>query len=279
MGECTKELTDAVAMPSATGVTRRAVGRSNAQRGARIGEMLEFGVLAQAREHAPPGIGDDEFERAVASTVGDQPGGRPAAVFKDIILQLTERAHQAGSQAFGETSGHGGVLGVLGPLIPKRVVSADGWIEQAQGEDAGAVAGAGAADRAVGQRVFYLVKDRRLDRHAAIGVGRRQAGDRKFDQGTDEAGTTEDQRRQLRQAAGNGLPQQVVGRLKGWADAVLIPHAQWRSSPSPTGKALESDPEPSNKSAILGCGFDRAIVKAHDFSTLFPVPKGYSLAS
>jgi hypothetical protein len=75
------------------------------------------------------------------------------------------------------------------------------------------------------------------------------------------------------------MPQQVVGRLEGRADAVLIPHAHRRSSPSPTGKALESDPEPSNKSAILGCSFDRAIVKAHDFSTLFPVPKGYSLAS
>ena len=100
---------------------------------------------------------------------------------------------------------------------------AGGWIEQAQGEDTGAVPGAGAADRAVGQRVFDLVKDRRLDGHAAIGVGHRHAGDGKFDQGTDEAGTAEDQRRQLRQAAGNGLPQQVVGRLEGCADAVLIP--------------------------------------------------------
>jgi hypothetical protein len=37
-------------------------------------------------------------------------------VLEDIVLQLTERAHQAGSQAFGETSGHGGVLGMLSVL-------------------------------------------------------------------------------------------------------------------------------------------------------------------
>ena len=170
-------------------------------------------------------------------------------MLEHIVLQFADRAHQAGDHSSWEASGHGGVFGMLGPLVPERVVGLGRQIVSAEWEDAGPIMSTGAADRAIGEGVFDLTEDRRFDAHAAIGIGRCHAGDGEFDQGTDHARSLEYQRRQLRQAAGDGLPQKVVSHLKSRADAALLPLAQRRSRLARSNQPVDSRPYCINESA------------------------------
>jgi hypothetical protein len=219
MGESAKQLTNTVAMSRTARVTRRAIGGGNAQRVTAIGEVRKLGIFAQAREHATTSVGNNEFECALSCTIRDQSASGPAAMFKDIVLQFTECAHQTRRQAFGQTSSYGGVLGMLGPLIPERIVSVLGSVKPTQGEHTGAIVSTGTADHAVGQRLLDLAENWRLQGYAAVGIRRRSAGDREFDERAYKSGSDEDQRRQLRQTTSNGLPQEVINCVKGCARA------------------------------------------------------------
>ena len=137
MGECAKQLANAVAVSRAVGVAGGAIGGGDTQRRSRIRKMREFGVFAEARKHTASSVGDDKFECAGTGTVGDQPAVGPAAMFEDVVLQLAERAHQACHQALGQAHSNRGVLRVLSPLIPEQVLgTAVGWIEPTQREHA-----------------------------------------------------------------------------------------------------------------------------------------------
>ena len=133
MSEGAKQLTNAVAVSSALGVTGGTIGGGDTQRHASIGKVREFGVFAEAREHATSSVGDDEFECTGTGAVGDQTTVGPTAMFKDVVLQLAERAHQACRQALGQAHSNRSVLRVLGPLIPENIFGlAVGWIEPTQ---------------------------------------------------------------------------------------------------------------------------------------------------
>ncbi|GAA3846220.1 hypothetical protein GCM10022626_13940 [[Pseudomonas] carboxydohydrogena] len=279
VSERTKQLTDAVAMARAARVTRRAVGNGHAQRRSRIGEMRELRVLAQAGEHAAPCVGDDELERTITGAVSEQSAGRAGAVLEHIVLQFTDRAHEAGHQTPWQACGDASVFGMFDPLVPEGVVSAGRQIETAERKDTSPIMRAGAADRAIAQRAFDLMEDRRLYRHAAISVGRRQVSDGKLDQRANKAGSSEGQRRQLRQAAGHGLPQQVVGRLKSRIDAALLPLAQGCSRLPRSNRPVDSSLYSINESRGFRRAFGRATSKALGISTASPMLEGNSLAS
>jgi hypothetical protein len=158
MGECAKQLTDAIAVARAARVPRRTIGRSDPQRRPRIHEAGEFRIFAQAREYAAPGVGNDKLEGAVARGIGDHAAPRAAAVLENVVLQFAQSAHQPAHKSLGQARRDRCVLGMLRPLIPgepRRLIATG--IQLRQREDAGAVMRAGATDRPVPQRPFDLV--------------------------------------------------------------------------------------------------------------------------
>ena len=284
MSKCTKQLTNAVAVSRPVGVAGGAIGGGDTQRHSTIGKVREFGVFAEAREHAASSVGNDEFECAGASAVRDQPAVGPAAMFEDVVLQLAERAHQACCQALGQARSNCGVLRVLGPLIPEQVFGvAAGWIEPTQREDARPIASAGAADRTVCQCAFDLMEDRRLDRYAAIGLGRGHASNGEFNQGAYKTGPDEGQRRQQRQPSGNGLPKQVVCCLEGRADAAVLTLVQRCSSLSRSGRLMTrlsyQQSDHSNESLNRRRAFRAPGPAARNITTRSSTLEGYSIAS
>jgi len=224
MGECAKQLTDAVAVTRASGMPRCAVGRGHPERRSGIRQPGELWILAQAGQHAATRVGDDELERAVARGIGDDAALRPAAVLEDIVHQLAEGAHQPGSQSPRQSRRDRRVLGMLGPLLPDQAFGAVAVrIEARQREYAGPVAGARAADRPLSERTDQLVKHRRLDHHRTVGGGQGGRRHRQFDQRSDPARPTERNGPEGRQPSGNGLPKQIVGRLKARTDPLRLP--------------------------------------------------------
>lgn len=241
MSERTKQLADAVAMPCTERVARRAVRNSDAERGPGICETFKLRVLAQAGKNPPSRVGDDKLERTVAGAVCDQSAGRAATVLEDIILQFAKRPHQADGQTPGQTSSHRSVLRMLHPLIPEQVFcSVRRRIESAQRKNAGAILCTSTTDGAVNQCLFDLSEDWWIDGYATIRVSRRPASDGEFNKRPDEAGTAERKRRQLWQAPGGGLPQQVVRCFEGRAGAAWLPFAQSRSNPFPARQPVNS---------------------------------------
>lgn len=241
MSEYTKQLADAVAVPRTAYVTRCAVRGSDSERGLGVYETLKIRVLAQTSENAPASVGDEKLERAIAGAVCDQSAGRAATVLEDIVLQFAKRTHQADGQTPSQASSHGSVLRMLHPLIPEQVVrSVRRRIEPAQRKNAGAIPCTSTADGTVDQCLFDLSEDRWLDGYATIGVSHRHTSDGEFNKRPDKAGTAERKRRQLRQAPGGGLPQQVVRCLEGRAGAALLPLAQSRSNPFPARQPVNS---------------------------------------
>ena len=118
MGECAKQLTNAVPASGVGGVAGGTIGRGDTQRRSTIGKVRELGIVLEACEHAAPGVGNDELESVGAGSIGDESAVGPAAMFEDVVLQLAERAHQACRQAPGQAGSPCGVLRVIGPLIP-----------------------------------------------------------------------------------------------------------------------------------------------------------------
>lgn len=222
IGECTKQLTNAVAVSRAVDMAGGTVGGGDTQSCARIGKVHEFGVFAEARKHTASCVSDHKLECAGAGAVGDQHALGPAAMLEDVVLQLAQRTHQACYLALGQAHSNRRVLRVLGPLIPEQVFGpVVGLIEPTQREHARSIAGACAGDRVVYECTFNLMENRRLDRYATIGAGHRSASNGEFHQGADKARFADGQRRQQQQSSGNGLPEQVVRYLEGRPDATV----------------------------------------------------------
>ena len=222
IGECTKQLTNAIAVPRTVDMAGGTVRGGDTQRYAGVGKVHELGVFAEAREHTASRVGHDELECAGAGTVGDQPAVGPAAMFEDVVLQLAQCTHQACYQALGQAPSNRRVLRVRGPLIPEQVFGpVVGWIEPTQREHTRSIVGACAADRLVYECTFDLMENRRFDRYATIRVRHRHASNGELHQWADKTRSTNGQRRHQRQPSGNGLPEQVVRCLERRRDAAV----------------------------------------------------------
>jgi DNA invertase Pin-like site-specific DNA recombinase len=228
MSECAKQLSDTIAVASAARVPRRSVRSGYPQRRSGIRKKRELRILAQAREHASSGVGDNELEGAGARGIGDNAAFRPAAVLKYIVLQLAERPHQGTDEPLRQPRCERGVLGVLGPLLPGepfRICATR--VYAGQGKHPGAIACSGTADRAISQRAFDLAEDRRFQHDAAVGVRESNGRHREFNQRTNPSRPRERDRSKIRQSAGDRLPQEIVGGLEArgqplWRSIVQI---------------------------------------------------------
>jgi len=234
MGKCAKQLTDAVAVARAARVTRGAVGCGDTQRRAGVFEAGELRIFSQAFEYTATGVGDDEFECAIAGGIGDDSGLRAPAMFEHIILKLAEGAHQAGDKTLGQARRNRRVFSVHGPLLPGGLVgTVPPGREARQGKHAGAITGCSAADCAVAKRTPHLLKDRRLDRDRLIGIGRGDHRHRELDEWPDPSRPGERDRPELGQSPRNCLPQEIVNNVEVRADAPRlvqnVPHIFPRS--------------------------------------------------
>ena len=231
---------------------------------------LEFDLTAPTTSR----FAINELEGAIVRRVGDNAAFRPATVLKHIILQLAERTYQAADEPFRQPSCNRGVLGVLRPLLPGepfRIRSTK--VHTGQGKHPGAIACAGAADRSIPERAFDLVEDEWFDHDAAVGVRESCGRHREFNQRPNPSRPRERDHSKLRQSAGHGLPQEIVGRLEARG------HPLWRSlvQVSPVCSCrlnrigrrffcpLAATDEPSNQ----GCSVAEIISKHHSISYVF----------
>jgi hypothetical protein len=219
MGECAKQLTDAVAVPRASGMPRRAVGCGYTQRLAGIRQPGELGVLAQASEDAATRVGDDELEGALTRSIGDETTFWPPAVFEDIVYEFAERAHQPGGQSPRQSCPDGSVFGMFGPLVPDRPLrTVFVMIVARKGKDARSVAGASAADDTLPQRSDELMKHRRFDCHSMVVISSGRRRDRELGERSYTPRAAKPHRPKRRQSAMDRLPEQVISRLEACGD-------------------------------------------------------------
>ncbi len=215
MSERPKKLSDTVAVAGAPRVPRRPIRNGDSQCRSAIWKTREFRILAQAREHPSPGVGNDKFEYAVVRGIYDNAAFRSAAMLKNIVEQFAERTHQPSDESFHQPGRNRSVLSVLSPLIPGkpfRVPST--MIRSGQGEHPGAVACAGATDQSILQRALNLLKYRCFDRDEAVSIRKSRGRHRKFNQRPNLSRSSERDRSKVRQSAGDRLPQEIVGRLE-----------------------------------------------------------------
>ncbi|MET4218892.1 hypothetical protein ABIB00_004113 [Bradyrhizobium sp. LB14.3] len=215
MSQCSKQLTNAVAVTGAPRMPRRAVGRSDPQRRPGISEAGEMGIFAQAGQYAAARVGNDKLKGAIARAIGDEAALRPPAMLEDIVLQFAERPYQRYRQSPRKTHCNSRILGMFSPLIPNQSVgSMVVEVKTRQWKRASAVTDTRAADYAIAQRADNLVEHRGFNRYRAVGIGRRGCCDRQLDQRPYPARSAKRYLPEFGQPTGHCLPKQIIDRLE-----------------------------------------------------------------
>lgn len=215
MSECPKKLPNTIAVACAASVPRRPIRSGDPQRHSGICKMRELRILAKARKHTTSCVGDHKLEDAIAYGVGEKTAFRSAAVLKHIVLQLTERPHQAADKPLLQPCCDRGVLGMLSPLLPSEPVRIPSFrVYAGQGKRPGAIAWASAADRSITERTLKLVEDGWFDHDAAVRVRESPGRHREFNQRSNPSRPLERDPSHLRQSASDRLPQEIVNCLE-----------------------------------------------------------------
>ncbi len=239
MGECTKKLTYPVATTLDSGMSRRAIGRSDSECRSGIRKVSEFRILSEAGQHPTARIGNNKLEGTVARGVGDEATLLPSAMLQNIVIQLPERTHEPHGQSPRESCQDGRILSMFGPLIPKLTLwTTYGGIKTQERKHTRSVTGASASDRAFGYRAGSLMKKGRLHGDSTIDIGHYCFCDRQLDQRPDPARSAEPHRPKFWQPTVYGLPEQIIGRLEIRSDLdwctplqTLSPSRHWAYGP------------------------------------------------
>jgi hypothetical protein len=238
MGECAKQLTDAVAVTGASRVTRCAVRRGDTQRRPGVRQSSKLRIFAQAGQDAAPPVRDDELEGTITRGIRYQAALWSAAVLEDIVHKLTDSTHQTRSQSPSDSRSIGCVLGMLGPLIPDQAIrTVTVRVIARQRENAGSIARAGTTNHSLPKCSSDLVKHRRLNGHSAIDFGQSGLRHRDLDERPNTARPTEGEITQCWQSSDNGLPEQIIRRVETRNDlrhlpTHFVPHPRIRSVPN-----------------------------------------------
>jgi hypothetical protein len=224
MRQSTKKLTDAVAVSRLATEPGCAIRKSCAEGLARILKVRKFRVLLKARKDAQAGISNDKLEGAVTHSIGDEPCFNAAAVRIHIILQLPQCAKQPFNKPTRKITSRSSILGMLGPLIPKRLILGGGVVP-GQGEYASNITHPVAGYGALVERLVHHVHKSRFERDSFVSVGKNTPRHREFHQRTNSSGALHANASILGEAFGSGLPKQIVSVFKTAINITRCLHA------------------------------------------------------
>ncbi|AJC83283.1 hypothetical protein IE4803_PD00078 (plasmid) [Rhizobium etli bv. phaseoli str. IE4803] len=224
MCQCTKKLADAVTMTGFPTKSGSPVGKSRTHGLSGILNRCEFGILFKARKNANAGIGYNKLESAFTDSISDKSRFDTLAMGIDVILQFPQGSKQPFNEAARKIMARSRVFGMLGPLIPARLV-VTGRIVQGKGKDAGNVTHSSAGYEALIERLIDHCHKSWLKRDCFVGIRIAAPRHRKLNQRANPAGTTYANISELRKSLGSRLPKQIVCIFKAAFNLARCLHA------------------------------------------------------